>query len=418
MLNLAPQDQRFANEAALNDPILTSLGELQNRVFQEAKQKLTSLHSVVQFPNSQKAFDRSDISSQYNTVSDQEMALRRSEMSGNLEEGESKVLLQPDNSKVGPNRSSQNLCDSVNSPYLYAEYHSLLEGMKKKGIPIDAERLEGLLSSNQSLRKMSNAENPMMIKRKKKKGKKKTRTTAELQLSNLSGSNKSCHNRCKEQYEASSKGSLRNLGGFLQCSPMYQQFHPKYLDMITPMGSNKKLPVKAQSKREMNYELSPTNTSSKRKTSKKALKKNNAQTVGKNQFGTSGIKTNKSLAVIKQSDSSRDQKGPSSGRKSLEFKKINRTNSSSKLLSGAKENIRESLHILQPRYSLAKSSKPNSKRSIPTFTDVLYHQGLERERERERVAQESRMKRLQDELSECTFQPAISELARKKSNPE
>lgn len=411
VFNFVSHEQGRVETDVANNPILTSLGELQDRVYQIAKNKLTSLHSVIQYQNSAKGFDRSDISSQFNTVSDQEMAFK-SGASYHIEEPESGTLQMSQSGMI------QNVTESRTFPHLASEYSHLLDGMKKKGIPIDVHNFAFQMDSSK-LRKQSIPDNAVLLKRKKKKmGKKKPKTTAELPASNISGSNKSCHDKCKDEYEAANRGSFNNLSKFLRCSPMYQQFQPTYLDLETPSGTKKKLPIKPQSIRELHHDMSLHESSSMRKTSKKSIKKKTPKTVTDIPMVAKGIKMNKSLAVLKQADSSRDGRRLSSGRESLVSKKMMRTNNSSKLLSGTKENLKEGLQILQPRYSLPKSLKPNSKRTIPTFSDVIYQQGLEKYSEREKIFEEARQKRIYDELADCTFKPQISELARKKSSPE
>lgn len=255
-----------------------------------------------------------------------------------------------------------------------------------------------------ALDRYNRVENSSIVKRRKKKVKskiKKSVTANELPSGSKSVDSRSCHSKCKEDYENEQRGSASKYGGFLRYQPMYQN---KTQVNINPARGHQKQLARRQSQGALS-----NNTSNKYLTSAKKIMKRKPKTIVELRSGKSQISINKSLTGLENVQ----EREPGQQR----TKKVAVPNKPQKINSKREGEVPES-YMLIPRYSSSRNSQKTSKRSIPVVSEKLYQMGLEKSSIRSKMHEDAMAKKERAQLTDCTFKPSISELARKKSSPE
>lgn len=248
---------------------------------------------------------------------------------------------------------------------------------------------------------------PTIVKRKKKKTK-KSKAKLEKENEELNEDDikrrKSCHFKCKEDYETeknsvSTKGAIMNL----QYGPNYQGaiLHKSVYMAMDSMQKRSNLKHKIDivifsNQPYMSLQNSIKKPDSNRSKSRKSTQKNKS--------------SSKNGGYTTEQTSQR-----SSGNKD---KNLSKRTISSKMYSGKPKSSNFTGDIIAPRYSEQKGTPAHSRGSIPMSAELLYMQGLERISSRDKIAAENKLRKEQEELRACTFQPNILGLSRKKSLPE
>lgn len=344
---------------------------------------------------------RSNESFQFPPVSEHEMAVRHKEE--DLCHGSS---MQAKNiAYIRPINSAASIQDHIGYEAMpdQAVYHkSIRSGIMKS--KVSSKFMQERLGSS-AMDRPNTGEKQTIIKRKKKKLKStnKHKTTVEMPNLGLSFENRSCHSKCKEEYENEPKSVAGKSKRNLQYSPNYQNDPPNKKQQNTP-ASSQRLLTRKTSQMDLRKSSTLQNLSK-----SKQIKKSRTQIVGEVISNRKGPKINKSLTVLSQIPERESKyknthkRTPSTSMKNLSLKKV--------------AEIGES-PMLMPRYSSRRSSQGLSKSNIPVSSEILYQLGLEKSTERVRKFEEAKAKKERDTLVDCTFKPNISALARKKSSPE
>lgn len=246
---------------------------------------------------------------------------------------------------------------------------------------------------------------PTIVKRKKKKTKKKNKTKLEFKMEeNEEAQNKrrkSCHSKCKDDYETE-KNSFKgkDMKAILQYAAMYQSGFPLSSSHLGLDSTQRKF------KHKIDLVLSLYQPYM------------SLQNTGK-KVDPQSCRSVKALHKI-QSSSKIDAPSiqPNSQRSSGSKKNLSKRTVSSKNVSRRDKSSVYTEEILAPRSSMGRDTPIGSRVSIPMSAEILYLQGLERMSSRERIAEDNKLKKEQEELAACTFKPNILEISRKKSMPE